>query len=168
MVMEIDCVWAKKKRGFNSYANEQIQIMINYFIKECYFTVGNLKLLYCISIFMGIDPEPFWETLCLYDYEADFISSRIKTDKSRAIKFKNTSLLIDDECNSNDSGEFSTSFHVIYLNELQLKYEHRGFHATFFDLDNIVLDAIYKYKLHDIRYNHEISMFYCWYARSKW
>ena len=68
---------------------------------------------------MGIESELFWVTLCLYDYEDDSISTQIKTEKPRAIKFKNTSLFVDDGSNLNYSAEFSKSFYVIYLDELQ-------------------------------------------------
>ena len=69
---------------------------------------------------MGIDPTLFWENLFLCDYEVDFILSLIRTDKPRAIKFKNASRFIDDKCNLSDFGEFSKPFHVIYPNEMQL------------------------------------------------
>ena len=52
---------------------------------------------------------------------------------------------ISDECNLNESGEFSQSFPVIYPNELQLKYEHHGLHATFRHLDITADDVIYEY-----------------------
>ena len=35
-------------------------------------------------------------------------------DKPRTIKLKNSSRFIDDECNFNDSSEFSKSFLIIY------------------------------------------------------
>lgn len=81
--------------------------------------MGDLLLLQCKDISMGIDPTPFWANLYLYDYGADFISNflnwlkKIKTDRSTTIKFKNTPLFIRNECNLNDSGEFSKSFHAI-------------------------------------------------------
>ena len=65
-----------------------IKIMINHLIKECYFPVCNLVLLQCIFIPVGIDSVPFWTDLYLYDYEDDFISNLIKTDKSRAINLR--------------------------------------------------------------------------------
>ena len=46
----------------------------------------------------GIDQVPFWTNLNLYDYEAEFVSNLTKTDKFTAIKFKNASRCIDDEC----------------------------------------------------------------------
>lgn len=67
----------------------------------------------------------------LYDYEADFISNLIKTDKRKAVQFKNVFRFIDDECDLNFSGEFSKSVHVIYPNELHLKCENHGLHASF-------------------------------------
>lgn len=53
--------------------------MINHLIKEYYLMVGNLMLLQCVGIPMGIGPAPFWDNFYMYDYKADFISSIIKT-----------------------------------------------------------------------------------------
>ena len=50
---------------------------------------------------MGIDTTPFSANLYPFDYEAKFISNLIKTDKPRAIKFKNVCHFIDDEFNLN-------------------------------------------------------------------
>ena len=57
----------------------------------------------------------------------------------------------DGECNLNDSGEFSKSFHVIFPNELQLKRKHQGLHVTFLDPDITDVDVIYEYKLYDMK-----------------
>ena len=59
--------------------------------------------------------------------------------------------LIDDECNINDQGEFSRSFGEIYPEELQLKCEHQGLHATFLELDIQIVDDLFIYKLFDKR-----------------
>ena len=56
----------------------------------------------------------------------------------------NTSGFIDDECNLNDSNAFSKAFRIICPNELLLKYEHHGLHATILDLD-VTIHSIYKY-----------------------
>ena len=61
------------------------------------------------------------------------------SDKGRALKFRNASRFIDDECNLNDGGEFGRSFREIYPLELELKCEHEGTHATFYDLDIVTL-----------------------------
>ena len=100
---------------------------------------------------MGIDQEPFWTKLYLYGYEGDFISNLSKKNKSRAIRFKNISLFIDNKYNLYDSGEFSKSFHAIYPNELQLKCEHHGLQGPFLDLDINVAADIDEYKLYDKR-----------------
>lgn len=73
-----DWVWAKK-HVCNSYTKQKIKIMINHLIKEYYLMVGNLMLLQCVGIPMGIGPAPFWDNFYMYDYKADFISSIIKT-----------------------------------------------------------------------------------------
>lgn len=69
--------------------------------------VGNLLLIQYIGIPLGTDPAPIWANLYLYDNKADFISNLNKTDKPRAIKFKNASRFIDDECNLNGNSNNS-------------------------------------------------------------
>lgn len=76
---------------------------------------------------MGIEVAHFSASFYLYKYVTDFTSNLVITDKPRAIKFKNLSHLIDNECNLNDSGEFSKSFHTIYLNALQLNGKIMGY-----------------------------------------
>ena len=101
-------------------------------ILQFYFTV-NLVLWY-VGNLMRIALLPNWENLYMYDYEVDVISRLGKTDKRRAVKFKNAFRLIADKYNLNDSGVFLKSFHGIYLNEFQLKCEPHGVHTTFLDL----------------------------------
>ena len=67
---------------------------------------------------MGIDPAPFWANLYLYKYESDFITQLMKSDKVRARKYLHATRFIDDECNLNDYGEFGSSYHLIYPEEL--------------------------------------------------
>ena len=107
---------------------------------------------------MGIDPAPFWANLYLYFYEHEFITKLMSTDKIRARKFLNAVRFIDDECNINDHGEFSRSYHQIYPRELQLKCEHQGSHATFLDLDIQIVDGIFVYKLFDKRDDFPFSI----------
>ena len=65
---------------------------------------------------------------------------------------------IDDECNINDAKEFAKSFKEIYLSHLQLKCEHEGIHATFLELDILVKDDIFIYKLFDKRDDFPFSI----------
>ena len=60
-------------------------------------------------------------------------------------------LFIDDECNLNDSGEFSRSFHLIYPSDLHLKYEHNGIQAAFLELNISIVEGLFIYKLYDKR-----------------
>ena len=143
--------WSKKKHGKNSFTKRQIKSLTSHLIKETYFQVGNLLFHQCIGIPMGIDPAPFWANLHLYVYESDFITSLISSDKGRAIKFRYAIRFIDDECNLNDDGEFGRSYLEIYPEELELKCEHQGTHATFLDLEIYIIDGIFVYKLFDKR-----------------
>ena len=102
---------------------------------------------------MGIDPAPFWANLHLYSYECAFITGLMSSDKGRAMKFRYATRFIDDECNLNDDNEFGRSFREIYPNELELKCEHQGTHATFLQLDITIRDGIAVYKLFDKRDN---------------
>ena len=76
---------------------------------------------------------------------------KARSDKGRAVKFRNASRFIDDECNLNDGGEFGRSFRQIYPPELHLKCEHEGSHATFLDLDISIVNGKFVYKLFDKR-----------------
>ena len=113
-----------------------------------------------IGIPMGMDPAPFWANLYLYYYEHEFITNLMQSDKRRARKFINACRFIDDECNINDDGEFSRSYQEIYPEELQLKCEHQGTHATFLelDLDVQIVDCIFNYKLFDKRDDFPFSI----------
>ena len=145
--------WSKKKHGKNSFTKQQIKLLTAHLIKETFFQIGNLLFKQCVGIPMGIDPAPFWANLHLYSYEYTFITNLIKTNKARAIKFKNATRFIDDQCNLNDGGEFGRSFQQIYPTDLELKCEHQGSHATFLDLDINVSNGIFVYKLFDKRDN---------------
>ena len=50
-------------------------------------------------------------------------------------KYYRVSRFIDVLCTINNDNEFLRSFKNIYPNELQLKIEHQGDHASFLDLD---------------------------------
>ena len=82
----------------------------------------------------------------------------MSSDKRRARKFINAFRFIDDECNLNDHGEFSRSYHEIYPSELQLKCEHQGKHATFCDLDIRAVEDMFIYKLFDKRDDFPFSI----------
>ena len=145
--------WSKKKYGSSSFTKQQIKLLTSHLIKETYFQIGNLLFKQCIGIPMGIDPAPFWANLHLYSYEHAYITNLMRTNKGKAMKFKHATRFIDDECNLNDGGEFGKSFRDIYPDELELKCEHEGSHATFLDLDITVSDGIFVYKLFDKRDN---------------
>ena len=60
---------------------------------------------------------------------------------------------IDDNCNLNDDGEFGRSVSEIYPDNLEVKCEHEGTHATFLQLDITIQDGLAIYKLFDKRDN---------------
>ena len=75
---------------------------------------------------MRIEAAHFSASFYLYKYDTDFSSNLVITDKPKAIKFKNLSRLIDNECNLIDSGGFSKSLHTINLNALQINGKIMG------------------------------------------
>ena len=91
---------------------------------------------------MGIDPAPFWANPHLYYYELAFITGLMSSDKGRAMKFSHGTHFTDDECNLNDDDAFGRSFCETYPNDLELKCEHQGTHATFFQLGITIRDRI--------------------------
>ena len=100
---------------------------------------------------LRIDPATFWANLFLYKFEYRFLRDLLKSDSTKARKFQGSLRFIDDLLCLNDGDEFGTSFKKIYPNELELKCEHRGEHATFLDLDIKINDGEFKYKLFDKR-----------------
>ena len=83
--------------------------------------------------------------------ESEFITHLSKTERYRGFNFRNCFRFIDDACCINDSDEFEKSHENIYPNELQLKCEHKGDHATFLELDITIVDGMFHYKLYDKR-----------------
>ena len=152
--------WMKTKKGKGKkyFSKNRLKALVDYLITNTYFEVGNLLIRQSIGIPMGIDPAPFWANLYLYFYENKFMVYLISNDKARARKFLNAFRFIDDECNLNDSSEFSKSFLEIYPQHLQLKCEHRGVHATFLELDITAEDNIFIYKLFDKRDDFPFSI----------
>ena len=147
------CFFSRTKHGNKSYTKVQIKLMTKHLISQSFFTLGNLVFHQTVGIPMGIDPAPFWANLYLHHYENVFISTLARTDRYRGFKFKNTFRFIDDACCINDQGEFEASYRNIYPQELQLKCEHKGHHATFLELDITIHANIFVYKLFDKRDN---------------
>ena len=100
---------------------------------------------------MGIDPAPFWANLYLYSYEKSHIMELKSSSTALARKYKHASRFIDDECNLNDGGQFGKSYRDIYPKELELKCEHQGNRATFLELDIVIENGVFVYKLFDKR-----------------
>ena len=143
--------WGKKSKGSTGYTRHSLKVAVKHLIQNCFFTVGNSVLRQAIGIPMGIDPAPFWANLFLYAYENRFMSDLITTDKVKARHFHSTKRFIDDLCALNDGGEFGRVYKDIYPNELDLKVEHTGVHASFLSLDITIKDSIFVYKLYDKR-----------------
>ena len=142
--------WAKTKKGVY-FSKAALKIAVSHLIENCYFTVGNIVMRQAIGIPMGIDPAPFWANLFLYTYEKEYISNLIPIDPIKARHFHSTKRFIDDLCAINDGGEFGRIFKDIYPEELELKIEHSGQHASFLNLDITIEDSIFVYKLYDKR-----------------
>ena len=58
----------------------------------------------------------------------------------------------------NDGGEFGRSFSQIYPEELELKEEHSGDHATFLCIDVTIENKRFIYKLYDKRDDFSFSI----------
>ena len=75
--------------------------------------------------------------------------SLISSNKIKARHFRSTKRFINYLCALNGGGEFGSSICQIYPKELELKVEHQGDHATFFNLDITIEDGTFVYKLFD-------------------
>ena len=125
--------------------------------------MGNMLFIQKIGMPMGIDPAPFWANIFLYTSESNYITdltknNSTKSNKIQAKKFHATSRYIDDLCALNDGGAFGKSFKDIYSEEMEVKEEHQGQHATFLELDITILNGIFIYKLFDKRDSFPFSI----------
>ena len=143
--------WGKKLKATIGFTKNSLKTAVRHLIENCFFTVGNVTLKQAIGIPMGIDPAPFWANLFLYFYENKFMTSLISNDKVKARHFHSTSRFIDDLCAINDGGKFSCLHNEIYPDELELKMEHSGNHASFLNLDINIVNGKFIYKLYDKR-----------------
>ena len=82
------------------------------FIKNCYFTIGNLVFKQDIGIPIGTDPAPFGANVFLYFFESKYLQNLISEKSTH--KYHATSRFTDDPCAINDDDEFSKSFKRIY------------------------------------------------------
>ena len=80
-----------------------------------------------------------------------YMDSLVATDKVKARHFHSTKRFIDDLCAINDGDEFNCSYRNIYPEDLELKVEHHGQHASFLSLDITIVDGVFIYKLFDKR-----------------
>ena len=144
--------WSKYRKGVY-FTKTSLKAAISHLITNCYFVVGNIIMRQAIGIPMGIDPAPFWANLFLYTYEEQYVKTTIASNPIKARHFHSTKRFIDDLCAINDGGEFGRVFNNIYPEELELKVEHCGCHASFLNLDITIEDNIFVYKLYDKRDN---------------
>ena len=100
---------------------------------------------------MGIDPTPLCANIFLYTYENKYMSELISNDKVKERHFQATQRFIDDLGTLSDGGVFNDVYKDIYLPELKLKAEHSGKNATFLNLNIIVKDGAFLYKIFDKR-----------------
>ena len=143
--------WGKKVKGKVGFTKSGLKTALKHLIENSFFMVGNHTMRQAIGIPMGIDPAPFWANLFLYTYEYEYMKQLIQSDKVKARHYHGTNRFIDDLCAINDGDEFGRSHKDIYPEELELKVEHHGTHATFLSLDINIIDNTFVYKLYDKR-----------------
>ena len=150
-------MWNKKSYQV-SFSRHSLKTAVKHLIQNCFFTVGNSVLRQAIGIPMGIDPAPFWANLFLYQYEERYIAKLIASDKKKARHFHSTKRFIDDLCAINDGNVFGEIYKEIYPEELELKVEHSGVHASFLNLDITIQEGKFIYKLYDKRDDFPFSI----------
>ena len=144
--------WSRTKpKSSIFFSKSSLKTAVKHLIKNCFFKAGNVVMCQVIGIPMGIDPAPFWANLFLYQYEQRYMTRLIEQDKVKARHFHSTKRFIDDLCAVNDGNMFESVYREIYPDELELKVEHSGSHASFLNLDISIKDGVFVYKLFDKR-----------------
>ena len=114
---------------------------MKHLIEKCFTEKCDTVMCQVIGIPMGMAPH----------YEQGYMSRFIEEDKVKARHFHSTKRFIDDLCAINDGNLFQSVYREIYPDELELKIEHAGSHASFLNLDISIKDGIFVYKLFDKR-----------------
>ena len=143
--------WVKGIRNTRFlYSMNVVKDCLKFLIKDAYFRVGNLVFRQVNGI--GSDPAPFFANLFLFFFESKWINECKKANYGKAKRFLNVFRYIDDLLTLNDDDEFERSFPDIYPPELVLKKENaNNNHATFLDLDIMISNDRFDYKLYDKR-----------------
>ena len=82
----------------------------------------------------------------------------ISSNRVKERHFHSTKRFIDDLCAINHGNLFGEIQREIYPEELELKLEHSGSHASFLNLDITILEGEFVYKLFDKRDNFPFSI----------
>lgn len=144
--------WSRNKpKSAVCFSRNSLKTAVKHLVKNCFFMAGNTVMCQVIGIPIGIDPAPFWANLFLYQYEQRYVTELIVEDRIKARHFHSTKRFIDDLCAINDGNLFQRVYKDIYPNELELKLEHSGNHASFLNLDISIKDGLFVYKLFDKR-----------------
>ena len=98
---------------------------------------------------MRTDLVPFGGHLFLNIFVLKCNRNLVSFGSVGAFKYHKTWEFIGDPCAINDSNEFPNSFNSIYPQELELKIEYQGTHATNFDLGITIEDGVFMYKCSD-------------------
>ena len=100
------------------FSERGVKIAVKVLIDNCHLRVGQRVLRQAIGIPMR-------------NYEENFISDMIQSDKVRARHFHTCMRFIDDLLGLNDGGEFARSSGQIYPSDLELKRNIQAFMPHF-------------------------------------
>lgn len=119
--------------------------MASYFIRKCYFTIGNAVFKQNVGIPREIDPALFWENLFL-SFDSKYVQQLISFWGPKAYSHHGTSRFIDDQCRANENAGF-LSFRKTYPTELELEVEHQEKHVTYLEINITMEDGNFFYEL---------------------
>ena len=142
--------WGKKNKRriwfSKTFLEASLKTAMNNLIKNCYYNVGNVTKKQGIGIPMGtiLTQHHFGQTFFYIPMKKNPCHFQDIQDTSKTFPL-NKALHWLSLCY--DGGEFGRPIVDIYPKELELKVEHQGDHVTFFNLDLIIKERTFTYKL---------------------
>ena len=147
--------WTNNPRGSTfKFDQDSLKDCIRFLLLNSYFSIGSLCFHQTIGVPIGVDCGPDIANLSLFYYEYLYITSLIRSNYKRALRYNGCFRLMDDISCLNLDGVFLEDVSSIYPSSLQLKKENVGNEsANILDLTITLSDCRdgFNYKLYDKR-----------------
>ena len=128
-------MYVYKKKGHHFvFTKSLLKEAIKFLLHNCFFSIGNIRMIQVIGTTIGSDPAPFFANPFLAHKEANWVKAQRKLGTINVRKINKSFRFIDDLLSLNDDSTFEKHYKDIYPIELELKKENNHSCASFLDI----------------------------------